>query len=301
MNLLLSLLSPVTGLLLAPMFLGLIYRARAFFGGRKGQPLLQPYYDLAKLLDKSAVYSTSIGMVFKTAPLVCLSAPVMALLFLPLPGLESAVSFSGDFLIFAGLFAIMRFFTVAAALETGSAFEGMGASREIFFSALAEPVLLVALAGLARESHSLSLSCFFNLRESHALVPHILLGAALVIIMLAENSRIPVDDPSTHLELTMIHEAMILDHSGPDLAFIEYGASIKLWLFSLLFARTILPQSGSIAIDFLAGLAAMASCAILIGTTESAMARLRLPRVPQLLVAALAFAIMGFVVSGYAG
>ncbi len=301
MNYLLSILSPIIAILLAPMFVGIIYRARAFFAGRIGQPLLQPYYDIIKLLDKSAVYSITTGRVFKIGPLVCLVAPLIALVFLPFPGLGSGASFAGDFLLFAGLFAIMRFFMVAAALETGSAFEGMGASRVIFFYALAEPVMLVALAGLARLSHSMSLAGFFADGSNFAFIPHILLGAALVIIMLAENARIPIDDPTTHLELTMIHEVMVLDHSGPDLAFIEYGASVKLWIFALLFVRTIVPQTGNIGADIAAGFASMAACAIIIGITESAMARLRLTRVPQLLVGALALAIMGFVVSGYVG
>ena len=290
------------GLLFAPLFTGLIARTRAFFAGRRGQPILQQYWDLGKLIRKAAVYSTGIGPVFTTAPLVQCLVPLLAACLMPLPGLPGAFAFPGDILVFAGLFALSRWYLAAAALDTGSPFEGMGASREVFFSALAEPVLLIALAALARQAHDTSLSGALDPAHAHTLIPSILIGTALFIVMLVENARIPFDDPATHLELTMIHEVMVLDHSGPDLALIEYGSSLKLWIFAALFVQTVLPRiPGDPRFTIAAGAAAMAVCAVCIGAVESSMARLRLLRVPQLLVGALACAVMGFAVSGYGG
>lgn len=193
----------------------------------------------------------------------------------------------------------MRFFTVLAALDTGSAFEGMGASREVFFSALAEPALLVALATLARQAGNLSLSAILGqVSGAHWLAAGpvmALVFIALMIVLLAENARIPVDDPNTHLELTMIHEVMVLDHGGPDLAFILYGAALKLWALSALVVGMIVPVlPGAPGWNLVLAVGGMFAVAVIIGITESVMARLRLLIVPQLIVGAGALAAMAF-------
>jgi formate hydrogenlyase subunit 4 len=196
---------------------------------------------------------------------------------------------------------LMRFFTIIAALDTGSSFEGMGASREAFYSALAEPALLLGLAAMATQSHSLSLSAMYaavtwNAMTSFAGPALLLVSAALLIVFLAENARIPIDDPNTHLELTMIHEVMVLDHGGPDLAMIQYGAMLKLWVLGTLLVGILVPvRSGWWAVDLAAGIGGMMLLAALVGVIESTIARLRLVRVPQFLVAASVLSILALV------
>jgi formate hydrogenlyase subunit 4 len=301
-----SLALPVLALILAPLLPGVINRTKAFFAGRDGQPLLQLYYDLAKLLKKGAVYSRTTSWVFRAGPVVGLASAVAALFVLPLGGVAAPASFDGDLILLAYLLGVMRFFTVIAALDTGSAFEGMGASREVQFSALAEPTLLLGLAAVARAGvvpvpggpggltepgGFLSLSAMFS-RLSIAAWMHsgpalLMVAGALLVVFLAENSRIPVDDPNTHLELTMIHEVMVLDHGGPDFAMILYGAALKMWILGALLASILIPvRTGNGWLDGAAIVAGLLLLAVVTGAVESGMARLRLLRVPQLLVSA---------------
>jgi len=283
--------------LLAPLFLGVIHRVKALFAGRAGQPLFQVYFDLAKAVRKGAVYSGTATWVFRLAPPASLAASLVALLVLPQGGFPALLSFPGDFLALIFVLSTSRFLTVVGALDTGSSFEGMGASREAAFSALAEPVLLLGLAVVAREAGRNSLSGMVGgvtgadwQRAAPALV---LVAASLLAILLAENARIPVDDPSTHLELTMIHEVMILDHGGPDLALLSYGAVLKLWVLGALLTGLFLPVPASPSlVGSLMFLAGMLVLAVVIGIIESTIARLRLHRVPQFLVGAGAFAVM---------
>ncbi len=278
-------------LLFPPLLLGVINRTKAFFAGRTGAPLLQPYHDLIRLWRKGSVFSRSTTWVFQAGPLVTLAATLAAALLMPLGNHPSPLSFNGDMILFAYLFGLGRFFTVAAALDTGSSFEGMGGARETSFSCLAEPALFFALVVLARISSSLSLSGMLNnfpltvwFGSGAALL---LMVGALFIILLAENCRIPFDDPNTHLELTMIHEVMVLDHSGPGLAAVLYGASLKLFLLGALFVHITVPfRSGNVILDWCVFVGSMILLAVVIGTVESTMARLKMTRVPQLLVAA---------------
>ncbi|HEX9049191.1 MAG TPA: NADH-quinone oxidoreductase subunit H [Anaeromyxobacter sp.] len=273
-----------------PLLLGVVNRTKAIFAGRVGPPLLQPYLDLAKLLRKGAVYSRTTTWVFRAGPVIGLAAVASSGLLLSMGGAPALVSFAGDFILFAYLLGLARFFTALAALDTGSAFEGMGAAREVTFASLAEPALFLCLLVLARATGAFSLSGMLGAKLPGAwagAAPALLLAAiGLFVIALAENSRIPVDDPNTHLELTMIHEVMVLDHGGPDLAFILYGAALKLFLFGAILSRLALGGSGSAVVSealFLAGLLAFA---VGVGVVESVMARLRMVRVPQLLVGA---------------
>lgn len=288
------------GLLLAPLLLGIINRVKAIAAGRRGQPLLQTYFDLRKLLGKGAVYSRTTTWVFLAAPLAGLAAALVALLVLPLAGVPGLLAFPGDLLLLAYLLGTMRFCTVLSALDTASAFEGMGASREVLFSALAEPALLLGLAALAAWSHQLSLGGMYaavGLNAVRSAGPALLLvAAALLGVFLAENARIPVDDPNTHLELTMIHEAMILDHSGPDLAMILYGAALKMWVLGGLLVGIVIPvRTAFWGFNLAAALAGMAGLAVLTGVIESCMARLKLLRVPQFLVAASVLSILALI------
>jgi len=296
-----SIFHVVAALLLAPLLPGIINRVKAWFAGRRGQPLLQAYYDLWKLLHKDAVYSKTTTWVFVAGPIVGLACVITVLLIVPLGGVPGLIAFPGDFLLAAYLLGLMRFFTILAALDTGSSFEGMGASREAFYSALAEPALLLGLAAMATQSHSLSLSTMYaavtwNAMTSFAGPALLLVAAALLIVFLAENARIPIDDPNTHLELTMIHEVMVLDHGGPDFAMIQYGAMLKLWVLGALLVGVLVPmRSGWWCVDLAAGIAGMMSLAVLVGLIESSIARLRLVRVSQFLVAASVLSILALV------
>jgi formate hydrogenlyase subunit 4 len=279
----------VLALLLAPLLVGVVRRTQATFAGRRGPPLGQAYSDLWKLAHKGAVFSRTTTWVFRAGPVVGLACALVALALLPLAGTPGLVAFRGDPLLLVGLLALARFATVLAALDTGSAFEGMGASREVWFAALAEPALLLSLASLVRVTGGGSLAAIQAALDPGAWAAAggalVLVCVALFGLLLVENARIPFDDPNTHLELTMIHEVMVLDHGGPDLALVELAAALRLWLFASLLAGTLVPvRSDALALDGLAHLAGIAAVAVAVGIVESTMARLRLSRVPQLLV-----------------
>jgi len=278
-------------LIFPPLLLGVIGKTKAAFAGRAGAPYLQPYYDLFKLIRKGSVFSETTTWVFRAGPLVTLAAIMAATLLVPFGRHDAPVSFSGDLILFAYLFGLARFFTAIAALDTGSSFEGMGAAREVTFSCLAEPTLFFALITLARMTKSLTLSAVLTQLTPAAWLgagaSMLLLVGALFITLLAENSRIPFDDPNTHLELTMVHEVMVLDHSGPAFGVILYGAALKLFILGAVFVNVALPIStGNALADWGIFIIEMVSLAVAIGVVESVMARLRLLRIPQLLVGA---------------
>jgi formate hydrogenlyase subunit 4 len=300
MKILLALAQGLFLLVFPPLLLGVITKTKAAFAGRVGAPLLQPYHDLLKLLRKGSVFSHTTTWVFRAGPVVSVATAVLAVALVPIGGRPALVAFEGDFLLLAYLLGLARFFTVAAALDTGSAFEGMGGAREVTFACLAEPALVLSLVALGRSAGSLSLSAMLGPGLTHAWsqdgATFVLTTAALFIVLLAENSRIPVDDPNTHLELTMIHEVMVLDHSGPALGLIHYGAALKLFVFSAILARLVAPfpvlglwQGWALSIT------ALLAVAVAIGAVESSMARLRLTNVPRLLVAACLLSAFGVV------
>ena len=287
----------VIALMMAPLLIGVINRTKALFAGRRGQPVLQLYYDIVKLLRKGAVYSGATTWIFRAGPVLSLGAALLALVFVPLGGVPALVSFNGDFLLIAYLLGVMRFFTVIAALDTGSSFEGMGASREVQFSALAEPALLLGIVALVRVTGELSLTAALGAVSTGlwagAGIALALVFIAWMAVFLAENSRIPVDDPNTHLELTMIHEVMVLDHGGPDFAFVLYGAVLKMWILGAFLTGVLMPvRTGNQLLDMGAGLVGMLVLAVGVGMVESTMARLKLIKVPHLLLAAGAFSIL---------
>ena len=285
MSLLACLISPIVALIFSPLFAAVINRTKAAVAGRKGPPLLQGYFDLLRLLRKGMVLSGTTSWIFRVAPVLIFAATLAAACFVPFFPVGSPVlSFTGDLVVLLYLLAFARFFLILSALDTGSAFEGMGASREAFFSALAEPVIFICLLNVMRthDVGSITAALSTPLVDSIAVL---LVAIPLFLVLLSENARMPFDDPTTHLELTMIHEVMILDNSGPSLALLEYAASVKLWLFSSILARIILPGMGPV-LETVILLALMAVIAIAIGLVESFMARLRLIRVPQLLFGA---------------
>ncbi|HCC54481.1 MAG TPA: hydrogenase [Desulfobulbaceae bacterium] len=274
---------------LSPLLPGVIGKTKALFAGRTGPPFLQSYYDIWKLFGKGLVISRTTTWVFRAGPVVGLAVPVLAALLVPFGAISAPLSFTGDLIFFVYLFGLARFFTASAAMDTGSSFEGMGAAREVTFSCLAEPTVFFSFIVLARLSGSLALDTMFGpalyTAWQSAGPSLILVVACLFVVVLVENCRIPFDDPNTHLELTMIHEVMVLDHSGPDFGMILYGAAMKLFVLGALVVRLVFPGStGNLLLDTLLFAGGMLLLAVVIGLVESTMARLRLLRVPQLLV-----------------
>ncbi len=271
-------------LLAAPAVPGIAVRVRAFLTGRRGPPAWQLYSDLWKLLGKGAVYSSTTTWMFRLAPIAVLAASVLATALVPLDGRGSVIAFAGDIVAFAGLLALGRFLLVLGALDTGSSFEGMGASRDVTFASLIEPGLFVVFVALGIATQQLSLTGMFGAelwRHWASVAPAvILLAGSLFVLMLAESARVPVDDPATHLELTMIHEVTVLDHGGVDLAMLLYASALKLALFAALVTGLVVPRADmsawASAATLLGGLAVAGAA---VGLVESTMARLRLPKV----------------------
>jgi formate hydrogenlyase subunit 4 len=287
-------------LLASPLLLGVIQRTKARMAGRRGAPLLQPYYDLAKLFRKEVVLSRTTTWVFVAGPAAAVVTAALASLLVPFGERVAPLSFAGDLILFAYLFGLGRFFTIAAALDTGSSFEGMGGAREATFSALAEPALLLALLVLVSLRGSVSLSGLVgedtHLLWASAVAPVALACLSLFVVLLAENSRIPFDDPATHLELTMVHEVMVLDHSGPLLGAVLWGAAQKLFVQSALLVRILVPlPDGPAPLRWASFLAAVLALGVVIGLVESSMARLRLRQIPMLLITASLLSAFGIV------
>ncbi len=287
-------------LLLPPLLPGVIGRVKAFAAGRRGPPVWQWYADLAKLVRKGAVYGRPTTWVFRAGPIVALASTAVAGLLVPLQAGRAPLAFTGDVVAFAALLALGRFFTMAAALDTASSFEGMGASREATFGAFTEPALYLALLIVCLPAGDASFAGAWAALPWNAWNPatpvYLIAAVVLFIVLLAENARIPIDDPATHLELTMVHEVMVLDHSGPDLAFVLYGSAMKLLVVAALLVHLVLPMPDGGWLGALALAGGAAGVAVLVGLVESAMARLRLVRVPGFLVGAAALAAVGIAV-----
>lgn len=289
----------VVWLLLAPLLPGIINKVKAWVAGRRGPPVLQLYYDLQKLWRKGVVMSSLASPGFIAGPALAWVALVGAALLTPLGPAGGALSFRGDVLLLIYLLALARFCTAWAAMETGSAFEGMGAAREVSYAVLAEATILAAVLALSVQTGSVSLQTMLSPSAGPGAV---LLATGLFTVLLAENCRVPFDDPNTHLELTMIHEVMVLDHSGPPLAAILHGASVKLLLFALLLVQAVLPMgelSPPVAIGVLiAGVLVVIMC---VGLVESLLARLAFRRVPLLLTTAFLLCLFALLIAWRGG
>ncbi len=284
----------------SPLLPGVINRTKARMAGRVGPPLLQGYYDLARLFRKEMVVSRTTTWIFKGGPALAWVTALLAGLLVPLWHHRPPVEFAGDMVLLAALLGLGRFAMAAAAMDTGSPFEGMGAAREVSYASLAEPTLFLGLVALARLTGSLSLAGMLSgslpgaWRAAAAALT--LVTASWFVVLLAENCRIPFDDPNTHLELTMIHEVMVLDHSGPALGLIEHAAAMKLFLLGALVLDVAFPvATGSGGADWALFLGGMLGLAMVIGLVESSMARLRLNNIPKLLVSACMLAAFGVI------
>lgn len=300
-----SLLLWVIGIITAPFFSAVILKVKAFFGGKKGPPIFINYYTLIKLFQKGSVYSTSTTFIFKLGPVISLGAALTALMFLPVFGHRPIFSFEGDVIFVLYLLGLGRFFTIAAAMDTASPFEGMGAAREAFFPIICEATMFMICILFYKLTGNLSLQSYFAGENPSYLwnmagTSIVFIVIALFIVLLTENSRVPVDDPATHLELTMIHEVMVLDHSGPDLAFIELGAFTKLFFYSTMISSLIMPfqRDGifspySLFLGFLS-MIVVYGC---VGIMESVVARYKMDKVPKFILTSFALAFFATVIT----
>jgi formate hydrogenlyase subunit 4 len=264
--------------------IGLINRTKSIWSGRKGPDLNQFFFDLQRLFTKTPVYSDVSSWIFQLSPWLVLVAALTGSFLSPIVPGYSPISFPYDFIYFTYLLGLGRVFLILGALDTGSSLEGMGASREAIFSVLIEPVLLFMVGTLGilfgnTQFHDLM---FWNASGLVTFLVKAFLALALFILLQIESSRLPVDDPNTHLELTMIHEVMVLDHSGPELAALQYGAVIKMTVIAGLIAAVINPISASESLfaSFGISIGIMGLVSIVIGLTESLVARLRLRTIP---------------------
>ena len=289
---------------LAPGLNGLIKRIKALLQGRKGPPLLQPYFDLAKLLRKDEVVSEHASPIFRWAPTVYAACYATAGLIVPVLWTSAPLAGWGDAIAFVGLFALARFALALAGLDTGSSFGGMGSSREVAVAALAEPALLMVLFAVSWRAGGTDLSgasAWLASQGAAAIAPSQLLAlAALVIVVVAETGRVPADNPDTHLELTMIHEGMLLEYSGRPLGILLWATLLKqIVLFSLVvalfvpFGAAATPSEVPLALAAL--IVKLIALALVMSLIESSSAKLRILRVPELLGAASALAILAFV------
>lgn len=284
----------------AMLFPGIIIRTKSICSGRKGPSILQPIRDVVKLLKKGSVYSTTTSAIFKIAPVVSLACVVVAMLVIPFGGGNAIISFSGDIVLFAYLMALGRFFMILAALDTGSSFEGMGANRETLYALLVEPAFFIMMGVLVIITGFSSFSTIFihfNTVGDYSILLGILFAFLVVLIAMVENSRLPVDDPKTHLELTMVHEVMVLDNSGFDLALINISSALKFGIFSMLLANMLIPPTWKPVYQYLYFAVITVGFAVVVGLLESFRARNKMSKNPQYLLTLLAIGFLGLIVA----
>lgn len=291
-------MSLILSLFVALMLPGVVIRTRALLSGRKGAPFFQHITRLGVLMHKTPIYSPTTGLVFRLAPVVYLASTLVALLLVPVGDFRAVISFNGDVVLFCYLLALGRVMLILAAMETGSSIDGMGASREALYGALLEPALFLVVGTLVLVSGTLSFSQVFagvSGGTTEMVVAMVLLMYALFKALLVEAGRIPVDDPRTHLELTMIHEAMVLDYSGFDMALITLAGWIKTGLLAVLAASALVSV---LWWDTLLVVVVALVVGVAIGVVESLLARSRMARNTTYIVTILAVALVAFVI-GY--
>ncbi len=294
--------------LASPLLVGLIRRMKARFQGRRGPSVLQPYRDLRKLFSKEVVFSENSSWIFRFTPYLLATTMLVSALIVPVLAATGAFSFLGNIIVLMYLFLLGTFFLALAGLDAGSAFGGMGSSREVAIAALAEPTVLISIFGIALRAGTTSLDGMIVRFGAEPLLMlnagHLLAFIAFFVVALAENGRLPVDNPATHLELTMIHEAMILEYSGRLLALVEWAAAMKLFLFLTLISNLFFPWGVALSATPVALLTAFLALALKLGIfaaaialLETAVAKLRLFRVPELLTGSFTVALLAVATS----
>jgi formate hydrogenlyase subunit 4 len=267
-------------------FTGIIIRTKSIASGRKGPGIMQPVRDVMRLFKKGSVYSETTSIIFRIAPSIYFSSVLMACLVIPFGSYKGIVSFNGDFVFFAYILALGKFFTIISAMDTGSSFEGMGASREALYSMFAEPAFFILIGSFALLTGNTSFYDIFSSLHLGSPITYmlgLLAAAVLVMIAMIENSRMPVDDPKTHLELTMIHEVMVLDNSGFDLGLILSAGYIKFPMYGAIIAGFFLGGL-PLTLDIPVFLFVQVLFAVVAGVIESFMARFRMSHNPQFIL-----------------
>ncbi len=294
-------------LALPPFIIGLIRKVKARLQCRRGASVLQPYADLAKLFKKQPVVSSTTSWIFTATPYIVFSSTLAAGLLVPIFVSQNPFNFAGNVIALVYLLALGTFFLILAGLDAGSAFGGMGSSREAIVATLAEPAMMLSIFAIALTAGSTNLSTIVHktaLMEGiiTAPPPHLMALVAFFVVALAETGRVPVDNPATHLELTMIHEAMLLEYSGRYLALLEWAAGIKLLVFLSVIANVFAPWGiatsvtpAKVAVGMVVYVVKVSALALLIGVIESMFAKLRLFRVPELLGAAFILSLLALV------
>lgn len=264
------------------IMMGLIKKTKSFWGGRKGPSIWQPLHDFVRLIKKDFVISKTTSVVFKIAPVFAIATVLFASLFVPLASGSALINVEAGIIIFAYTLGLGKFMALISAMDTGSSFEGMGASREACFTSIVEPAFFMLVASIMALTGNYtfdSLTQIMSNAGSYGVLIAFFAVVVLFIMILIEGSRVPVDDPATHLELTMIHEVMILDNSGSDLAIYTWANGIKMLLISSLIANIIIPSNLSDWMSVLCYLLIMCVISVIIGTVESGMARIRMSHV----------------------
>ena len=290
-------------LVLAPWLAGWVGKVKARLQNRCGASMWQPYRDLYKLLSKETCMAHTASPLFRAAPYIVFVATWLAATAIPMLTCDLATAAIADVIVIAGMLALARFFLALAGMDVGTAFGGMGASREMFVSAMAEPAMLMAVFTLTMTAHSTNLATVveYQLTGASLLRPsYIFALAGLVLVAIAETGRIPVDNPTTHLELTMTHEAMILEYSGHQLALMEWAAQLKLLLYGVLLSNVFFPWGmaqeagiGSLSAAFAVLIGKLLLLGVVLAVAETVLAKMRLFRIPAFLNLALLLALLG--------
>lgn len=287
-------LSNIIAVMFLPFLMtGIIRKTKAFWGGRYGASVFQPLYDFIKLIKKDFVISNTASAVFRLTPLISFAAVITAALFIPLISGNAIIDIPAGLIVFAYFLALGKFFSCVGAMDTGSSFEGMGTSREACFTSIVEPAFFIIMGSVMALSGNYTFESLSKIAEnagSYGVLIIIFAVLALFLMVLIEGCRVPVDDPATHLELTMIHEVMILDNSGFDLALISWSAGIKMLLITSLIAKIIIPDGNPFYALYYLMIVFLIS--IIIGTVESSMARIRMSHVFEFIFIMSSFALI---------
>ena len=290
-------------LLFVPFLMaGVIKPTKTFWQGKKGPSVFQPLYDFIRLMKKDFVISNTTSCVFKIAPIVSIVTVLFAAMLVPLASGKTLINIPAGLIIFAYTLGLGKFIALISAMDTGSSFEGMGASREACFTTIVEPAFFVTIASIMALSGNYTFDSWVNITANagnYGILVTVFASVVLFIMILVEGSRVPVDDPATHLELTMIHEVMILDNSGSDLALFSWANAIKMLLISSLIANMIIPSGITEWISVLLYLSVVFIISILIGTVESCMARIRMSHVFEFIfvMSSLALVVLSLVIA----
>lgn len=305
MHYLFSAFESISLIMLTPLFIGILRKLKAILRGYQGPILIQPYFDLIKLFQKGRIISNQSSFITQIGPIISFSAAVTSIFFIPV-FYTGGEYYLGNIFIIIFLFGTVKLFITLIGLDSASTFGGMGSSRELYISMLVEPIMFLIVAFLYFETKTFNIFkiAIINDNLNKISTPHIVAACAFFLLILAENSRLPVDNPETHLELTMVHEAMILDLSGSDLALMELTSSIKFVAFLTIFINTFFPFGISTTYDFvfiIGGIiffiVKIIFCLGIVSIIETSISKFRLFRLPELLAAAFSIAIAALILN----